>query len=138
MSEYTGSFITYLSNSDLKHRMYNAERRQIHSVISTDKPRAGLYSLKIERGGVHEIFYGCDVGSTTITVYTYSPIVGGAYIEVLLGSVSLGKSLNTAANVWQQISVTFTAEKRVYKVRLGNLVSSKSSADSRVYFDDLE
>jgi hypothetical protein len=96
---------------------------------------AGSLALRLTGGGYRDIFYGCAAGSTTITVWVYAPVIGKCGIRVFDGNEKKGEDLNAGAGAWEQLSVTFTALKKVYVVRLFN--GTVQDGDTRAYFDDL-
>ena len=142
MTTYNGYLVTpYASNrrgGDLCSGMLHYRSR-----IVTNIYHSGTSSLEILPGGSHDIFYGCDAGEKTITVWVYPPVgagVGKCALEVFpLGANTedcIARALSTGTDAWEQLSVTFTALKAVYKVRLINRV--RPQGDTRAYFDDLE
>ena len=142
MAAYDG-FLTVRSVSDSRVSQFISPMRQCRSRITTDKPHGGTSSIEILSGGSHDVFYGCDAGSKTITVWCWPPVGAGAgkcAIEIFpLGANTedlLARTEATGTGAWEQLSVTFTALKAVYKVRLINRV--RPSGDTRAYFDGLE
>lgn len=134
-TEYDGSLsVALLSDKRLARRESN-ERHESRSSISDEQHHAGSHSLCIVGGGYQDIFYGCDAGSKTITVWVKPPVVGKSALKVYDNADVVGIDLNTGTGAWEQLSVSFTAEKKVYTVRLANYAIP--DGDSRAYFDDL-
>ena len=141
MTTYNGYLVTpYVSNrrgGDLHSAMLHYRSRVVTNIY-----HSGTSSLEILAGGRHDLFYGCDAGSKTITVWVYPPVGGGGLcaLEVYpLGANTedyIVRAESTGTDAWEQLSVTFTALKAVYKVRLINRV--RPQGDTRAYFDDLE
>jgi len=135
MTAYNGSLAVSMISDRLQGHRASDERRESGSIISTEQPHGGTHSLRVLSGGYHDIFYGCDAGSKTITVWVYPPVVGKFAIQIYDGPMLMGESFNIGAGAWEQLSVTFTALKKVYIVRLINF--TLSDGDTRAYFDDL-
>lgn len=133
---YDGSLAVPILSDRKQGRRGGNERRESRSIISTEQVHGGTHSLRILGGGYHEIFYGCDAGSKTVTVWCFPPVVGACALHVFDGPDLIGEGFNAGAGAWEQLSVTFTAAKKVYVVRLINCTIS--NGDTRAYFDDLE
>ncbi|MBE3109699.1 MAG: hypothetical protein IMZ46_04150 [Acidobacteria bacterium] len=110
-------------------------RSGLGGVMSADEAHGGTYSIRITGGGYRDIFYGCAAGSTTITVWVLAPVIGKCGIQVFDGQEIQGEDWNSGAGAWEQLSITFTALKKVYTVRLIN--ATIQDGDTRAYFDDL-
>jgi hypothetical protein len=153
MAEYDGEIIEPLVSDNRTQGFFESRRMQSGSIFSTDKAHAGTYSLKIDGGGMHEIYYACDAGSKTITVWVWAPGIDpydaygeDAYDPYDIGSCAIqifdetgtkiAEDWNTTTGSWEQLSVTFTALKKVYIVRLVNFRAA-IHIDARAYFDDL-
>jgi hypothetical protein len=137
MPTFDGYLITPL-DSDPVGGYINSEMLIAKSRITTDKPKTGLSSLVLGSGGVHDVYYGCAAGSTTIAVWCWPPAgTGACALEVLEvnGGDVLARDVSVGTEDWEQLSITFTAQKKVYRVRMVNRV--KAGGDTRAYFDDL-
>jgi len=104
--------------------------------FSTEQVHSGSYSLKLNPGCCYDIDYGCNAGEVTITVWVYPKSGASACLAVInpdTGEV-ITSDTSSASGAWEQLSVNFTAEKKVYIVRLLN---KSKHGDHAVYFDDL-
>ena len=110
-------------------------RSGLGGVMSSDEVHGGSNSLRITGGGYRDVFYGCDAGSKTIYVWVYPPVIGKCALQVYDGKTLMGEDVNTGVGAWEQLSVPFTALKKVYTVRLANF--TLQDGDTRAYFDDL-
>ena len=139
MSTFDGYLITPLDSEPVGGYI-NSEMLIVKSRVGTDKPKAGAASLVLASGGIHDVYYGCEAGSVTITVWVWPPVgagVGACALEALEvdGGDVLARDLSMGTEDWEQLSVTFTAQKKVYRIRMINRV--KAQGDTRAYFDDL-
>jgi len=141
MPAYDGYELTRLvTDSPVNLGLMISSMAEYRSRITTDKPYTGISSLEILPGGQYDIYYGCAAGNATITVWCWPPVgvgVGTCALEVWeIGTdICLAHSESVGTEDWEQLSVTFVAEKKVYKVRLVNRVLP--TGDTRAYFDDL-
>jgi hypothetical protein len=137
-TEYNGTLVATLIKDDrIQGFIGGNERSQCGCIMSTAVAHSATHSLKIVGGGYYEIFYGCDAGSKTITVWAYPAVVGKCAIQIYDGSTLMGEAFNTGSGAWEQLSVTFTALKKIYKVRLCNFNDKLNDVDKKCYFDDL-
>jgi hypothetical protein len=135
MTAYNGSFKPTLGSDGRRQlRWQSTGRKENGSSVSFDQVHGGTYSLRVYGGGYHDIFYGCDAGSITITIWVYPSAIGKCAIQILDGPTLMGETFNIGAGAWEQLSVTFTANKKVYIVRLINF---DGDGEVRTYFDDL-
>lgn len=125
----------YLPYSDIPYPAFSSGWN-----FSTDQKHGGSYSLRLIPGGSYSINYGCDAGSKTITIYAYAPAYGTLLIEVRDPDTGelMGSDATTSTEVWEQLTVTFTAEKKVYVVNLIHAGCSEFHGGEHLgYFDDL-
>lgn len=137
MPIYDGYLLTPLDSEPVWGHI-NSEMLIAKSRITTDKPKTGLFSLVLGSGGTHDVYYGCPAGSATITVWCWPPAgVGACALEALEvnGGDVLARGVSVGTGAWEQLSITFTAAKKVYRIRMINRV--KGPGDARAYFDDL-
>jgi hypothetical protein len=106
--------------------------------IDSAKPRAGNYSLVIPSGCFQLIWYGCNAGQKTISVWMWKPSGASAAIEIQDpdSGEMLARAEGSQSEQWEKLEVTFMAEKRVYQVKLRN--TSTWWGVGKIYFDDLE
>lgn len=136
MAAYNGSLVPSVAADMPPSRCWTNERQQNKNVISDAEAHGGTFSLRLIGGGYYDIFYGCDAGSATITVWVLAPAIGKCGIQIFDGVELMGEDFNSGSlGAWEQLSVTFTAEKKVYTVRLIN--ATLQDGDTRAYFDDL-
>jgi len=135
MADYDGSLAVPMLSDRRQGRYESNERRESRSIISTEQAHAGTHSLRIIAGGYHDIFYGCDAGNVTVTIWCYPPFVGGCCLQVFDAATLKDEDFNAGVGAFEQLSVTFLAVKKVYTVRLSHFACP--DGDSRAYFDDL-
>jgi len=146
MATYDGVLLTLYLSEKQKGSMLGsgdvANRFCSKFTFTSDKSYAGTYSLCLYSGGVYEVLYGCNAGDKTISVYAYPPKSGLVYMYVydpIAGERVATADPATGSGAWEQISASFTAESKIYVVRLINPVSSTDNvSDMRAYFDNLE
>ena len=124
--------------------MAEVDRRRVNAfVFSDEKSYEDTYSLKMLPGETIEIWYGCDAGDVTISVYVWaSEHATNCRMKVIDPDTQevMGEDVNESTETWEQLSVTFTAEKKVYKVILGNYTAGSYVVGDKkpCYFDKLE
>jgi len=140
MADYSGfMFDTYESESRQANPV-NSEasmRMCIGWMMDTTKKHGGAKSLRLMPGGRYEFFYGCVAGSTTITVWVYPPVASKCCLQIYNPETGTkeAEAWNVSAGAWEQLSLSFTSEKKVYLGRLANFTSH--GADACAWFDDL-
>ena len=102
------------------------------------KSHSGNYSLSVASGCSFEIWYGCDAGEKTVSVWCWKPSGASAALEVIDpdSGETMARCEASQSEVWEKLEVSFIAEKKVYLVKLRNM--SRWWSVGRVYFDDLE
>jgi len=106
--------------------------------FTSSKVYEDTYSRELYPGEYQSIWYGCDAGDVTISVYVWNPTNGKAGIEVYDPDTGerIDSSYASGSGSWEQVSVSFTASKKLYIIRLVN--NTKAAGDKRAYFDKLE
>lgn len=136
MAQYEGRF----GDRQAKYSEYYPQKRTAQ-FISSARKRSGSYSLFLRRGWGTQIFYGCDAGQRTVSIYCYPEGTGAKAMMRILNKnhEEMGRAATTSVNQWEKIEVSFTAEKGIYIVELYNISSSYEPGNPKwVYFDDLE
>lgn len=89
--------------------------------LSTDLSQAGSHSLCVGPGGFKEIFYAALAEEITIDAYVY-PLAGSNPIFYIVDLGNCVKASDTPVGVgaWEALQLSFTAEKKVYKVVVAN------------------
>jgi len=102
------------------------------------KSHGGNYSLCVAPGCSFDIWYGCDAGEKTTSVYCWKPSGASAALEIFDpdSGETIARTEATLSEQWEKLEASFKAEKKVYMIRLKN--SSIWWGVGRVYFDDLE
>lgn len=136
MAEHQG-FIDEWARDTLseKSRFYD---KQGGGWIQNVRSRSGDYSLCIMPGCYFDIWYGCDSGQKTISAWCWKPSGASAAIEIEdpESGENLARAEASQSEQWEKLEFSFSAEKKVYVVRLRNM--SVWWSVGRVYFDDLE
>jgi len=140
MANYDGIAWTRVESFKRIGMLVNSEvvRHINRAIITTDKPQTGSHSMLIMAGGQHQFFIGLDAGSQTVTVYVWPPTNGVCVLEIIDpdSKETKGIDINEGTGAWEQLSITFTAEQKVYIGCLRNNTPAKE-VDSRAYFDNI-
>jgi len=108
--------------------------------FSSALKHGGSFSLEISPGGYKELFYASNGGSTTVTAWVWPEAGSNASLEVEeIGSgVKLDIANSVSSDAWEQLSITWTAEKKIYVIRIANNARDDGSTTKGfAYFDDL-
>ncbi len=135
MTDYAGTLVLPKTTEVRLGRREGNERANGRDIICTDQAHGGTHSLRIESGGYHDVWYGCDAGVKTISVWVRPPIAGRCALQIFKAADVVGEAFNVGSGAWEQVSVTFMAIKFVYIARLINF--GPANGDMRCYFDDL-
>lgn len=141
MANYDGIACPWVESFHRIGAIFNSEAT-LHinrALISTDKPQTGNHSMLIMAGGQHQFFIGLDAGEQTIKVYVWPPANGVCVFEIFDpdSKVTKGIDNNVGTGAWEELSIIFTAEQKVYMGCLRNNTPAKD-VDSRAYFDNIE
>jgi len=101
---------------------------------------SGQEALKMAAGGIYTINYGCRAGAATITVRAWAPQYGKLGIRVVDPDTkdTVGEAVTTTTQAWELLTVSFTAQQKVYLVMLFHGgVSTLVGTPQYGYFDDL-
>lgn len=109
--------------------------------ITSDKCYAGTSSLKLFVGGEYTLDCVCEAGSRTVTAKAWAPINGSITMRILdpdTGAL-MGTDTTASDKEWEDLSINFTAEKKIYLVFVRNnpqapMVEGK---DPYAYLDDI-
>lgn len=141
MAEYTGFELPEVT---VQHKLIGYRGGIIkaqNARISSAVKHGGSYSIDLSVGGFKELFYAADAGSVTVTAWVYPEGSANASLEVIeIGSGEKLDIANSAGNDdWEQLSITWAAEKKVYIIRIANNArGDESGTKDHAYFDDLE
>ena len=141
MATYTGIGLT-INESLIRQSIFPYSESPLVKTspirFTNSKAYEGTYSRELYPGEHQSIWYACDAGDVTISVYVWNPAGGKAGIEVY--DPDTGERIDSAyasgSGSWEQVSVSFTASKKLYIVRLVN--HTPADGDKRAYFDNLE
>lgn len=140
MAEYTG--VEYPSLTLQEHPIaYRPGIVKSQNVrISSERAHGGTYSIVLSVGGFKEFFYAADAGSITVTAWVYPE--GGANASLEVMEIGTGVKLDIDNSVsndgWEQLSITWTATKKVYIIRIVNNARDDGSSERDwAFFDDL-
>ncbi len=141
MPTYEGQyFVITQSRKEMGH-YFDSPTSKSRARITTTKPHSGVSSLEIPHGGFYEIWYGCDAGEKTISIYCWKNSGCVAAMEIIDPDTNqiIASDFASSSETWEKLEVTFTAQKKVYLVRLVNYTPAHGTGpDRRIYFDDLE
>jgi hypothetical protein len=108
--------------------------------FTTEKAYGGLYSLKIRGGQTYTINVGCDAGSRTISFYVW-PESADTKLRAEIFDPDTNEMLTSEVNAgygeWEKVEINFTAEKKVYILRLANY-SDRKNESKHVCIDNVE
>jgi len=141
MATYTGEALT-INESLARQSIFPYSESPLMKTspirFTNSKAYEGTYSRELYPGEHQSIWYGCDAGDVTISVYVWNPIGGKAGIEVYDPDTGerMGASYAIGSGSWEKVEVTFSASKKIYIVRLVN--NTPTDGDKRAYFDNLE
>lgn len=145
MADYTGDFpinnalqttrvpLGFHLGADISGKIFGGGE------MTSEKSHGGSYSRKLYAGDMYTIDYGCNAGETTISVWVW-PETGAIFRLEILDPYSLeiiNASVNVGAGAWEQVTVTFTAQKKVYLVRICNY-SNRKETSKNCWVDNLE
>ena len=140
MAEYTGVDAPALTVQLLPTSYIKGIIKSCNSRMSTLELHGGSYSIDLSVGGFKEFFYAAAAGEATVTAWVYPE--GGANASLEVVEIGAGVKLDIANSVgndaWEELSITWAAEKKVYIIRIANNARSDgSSTKDHAYFDDL-
>ena len=137
MADYTGVEITISESENLFYGL-NLWPLQNRFGIQSSTVYADSYALELKHGGVCEVWYGCDAGDVTISVYVYPPEAGKVYMRIIDPDTReiQAEASASGSGAWEKIEVNFTASKKVYLVQLIN-PCAYDNGEKRAYFDNL-
>jgi len=141
MAEYTGVNAPGLTVQLPPTSYRKGLIKSCKSRLSSSVTHGGSHSIDLSVGGFKEFFYAASAGETTVTAWVYSEGSANASLEVMeIGSGEKLDIANSSGNDgWEQLSITWTAEKKVYIIRISNNARGDGSGTKdHVYFDDLE
>jgi hypothetical protein len=76
MADYSGILgVPYLSDK-MEGKDSTSARFPGRARITDENPRAGTHSLEVQPRAVHDVYYGADAGSKTISVWVFPPAGG--------------------------------------------------------------
>jgi hypothetical protein len=109
--------------------------------ITTDKSYAGTHSLRILVGGVYTIDCVCEAGSRTVTAKAWAPINGSITMRIIdpdTGAL-MGTDTTASDEEWEDLSISFTAEKKIYLIFVRNNPQAPmvEGEDPYAYLDDI-
>jgi hypothetical protein len=142
VANYNGFWGTYeISDAD-RGFVLNADYGGIQCFrwAMVDGGRTGK-CLRIGPGGVYSLWYGCDVGPKEVSVWVKFEADSDPRLEVW--DIQCGQRVATAEAVgggdWERLIASFTAEKKIYLVKMINYGHREySEVSARIcYFDDL-
>lgn len=139
MATYEGTEIPVGNTTRHNALLLNSEweKRCFKWYMSGEKSHGGSYSLAICPGGVFDIDYGSDAGSHMIEVWVWPPTGQKVRIEVInpMTHAIVASGSPAGSGAWEKVEINFTAEKKVYVLRLRNM--TPANGDSRAWFDDI-
>lgn len=140
MANYNGIARLWVESFPRMGGLFNSEAMRYinRAIISTDKPQTESHSMLIMAGGQHQFFIGLDAGEQTVTAYVWPPTNGVCVFEIFDpdSKVTKGTDSNVGAGAWEELSINFTAEQKVYMGCLRNNTPAKD-VDTRAYFDNI-
>ena len=140
MAEYTGvnapAVAVQLNPTSYRKGLIKSSNLRFSSALK----HGGSFSLEISPGGYKELFFASNAGSTTVTAWVYPEAGANASLEV--EELGAGEKLDIASsvghNAWEQLSITWTAEKKIYVIRIANNArDDEATTKGFAYFDDL-
>lgn len=139
MALYDGIFVTPLESDHCGGR-FVGETMKVRTQITSEYPDSGLSSLEILPGGRHEFYLIVNPGSLNISCRVWPKDgagVGSVWLELLevQGIDVLASDNSVGTDAWETLSISFTAVKTVYKVRLVN--RTQPEGDSRCWVDQI-
>jgi len=138
MADYNGISIAINESENLFYGV-NLRPLQNRFRLQSNTVYAGSYALELKYGGVCEVWYGCDAGDVTVSVYVYPPEAGKVYMRIIdpdTGEI-MAEATASGSGTWEKIESNFTASKKVYLVQLMN-PCKYDNGEKRAYFDNLE
>ena len=137
MADYTGVEITISESENLFYGL-NLWPLQNRFGIQSSTVYADSYAFELKHGGVCEVWYGCDAGDVTISVYVYPPEAGKVYMRIIDPDTReiQAEASASGSGAWEKIEANFTALKKVYLVQLINPCKYENG-EKRAYFDNL-
>ena len=90
--------------------------------ITTEKSYAGTHSLRLLVGGIFTLDCVCSAGDRTVVAKAWAPINGSVSMEIVdpdSGEV-MGNDTTAGDEAWEDLSIAFTAEKKIYLIFLRN------------------
>jgi len=138
MADYNGVSITISESENLLYGV-NPWPLQNRFRIQSDIVYADSYTLELKHGGICEVWYACNAGDVTVSVYVYPPEAGKIYMRIIDPDTREIKAEASASGsgVWEKIEANFIASKKVYLVQLIN-PCQYDNGEKRAYFDNLE
>jgi len=109
--------------------------------ITEDKSYAGTHSLRLLVGGIFTLDCVCAAGSRTLTAKAWAPINGSLSMTVIdpdTGAV-MGTDTTASDEAWEDLSIAFTAAKKIYLIYLRNHPQAPmvEGEDPYGYFDNI-
>jgi hypothetical protein len=106
--------------------------------IDSSKSHGGSFSLALRTGGVFDIDYGCDAGAKTIKVWVWAPTNHKVKIKVIHPETFevVAEEAPSSTEQWEEVSLSFMAEKKVYIVRMMNCTIP--DGNKTAWFDDVQ
>lgn len=125
--------------AELQHYMCRRSGFELQS----DVKYGGSNALRLVPGGMFDILYVSDAGSTQVTAYCYYELGASARMEIRKadGSDELVTYDEPSGDeeTWEQLTCSFTAEKGFYIVRFINKGWNETEGSSAiVVFDNIE
>ena len=104
---------------------------------------SGAVSAKLYPGErLKPIWYGCNAGAIDIGIFCWGESVGVCRMFVYdpYSCERVGYAENVGTGAWEKLVVSFIAQKKVYKVDVGNYDNSGYTPGDRkaCWFDDLD
>jgi len=146
MAEYTGGVELSYATTPVQFQKGFLKMPHIgncNSWFSSVQARGGTYSLALGLGGWKEVYYALDAGVAAISCYVYPLSGSNPRLEVLTLTGEVQDSdTPSSTGAWEELTLSFTAVKAVYKIRMANPVPILSpgigdGVDAICYFDDL-
>ena len=109
--------------------------------ITEDKSYAGAHSLRLFVGGIFTLDVVCGAGSRTVSAKAWAPINGSLSMTII--DPDTGETMGTDATAsdeeWEDLSVAFTAEKKIYLAYLRHHLADPmvEGEDPYGYFDNI-
>jgi hypothetical protein len=138
MADYTGFAVTPDFSEQRQGFVRRSQYPHFRTIMTTGKKYENSYSLEIKPGGNCQVYCAADAGGALVSVYVWPPEAGYIYMQIYdpdTKETVATAGASTGSGAWEKIEASFTAEKKVYIVKLMNPVSA--DGDKRAYFDNI-